>query len=196
MVMRKSSGFSHPNYNRGKGNKFIPQIWAWKVLVPLYDRIMAHNPKLETSYEGEIQKIGDTVLFRETYNIAHWGTFHLTDRMHWVTIDKGVYVNCFVRDVIEVQADLNLLDRYCKEFACRAFEEMTIPKGPALFAVQVFKAEMLRIPDSQDKIQMVVGYGFKQLMDPFRRATEIIGKAAAKGKDIKEILVELGAEGF
>jgi hypothetical protein len=191
--MAKTGG--HPDYTRA-GSRFIPEIWAGKVLVPLHQRILASNPRLNTDYEGEILKIGDTVLFREDYNFRPWGTFHKDTRLHALTINKGVYVSCFVPDAMDAQADLNLLDRYCKEITNQAFTEMEIPKGPALFAVQVLEAEMVRYETAfQDKIRMLVGYGYKSL-DPFRVATEIIGRASLQGKDVKEILVELGKEGF
>jgi hypothetical protein len=189
---------AYPDYSSTKGSKFIPEIWTSKVLIPLYDRILAHNPKLNTDYEGEIRKMGDMVLF---HPLRVFATQYLSRKVESVmaemlTIDKGVYLTCYVRDAGKVQADMNLLGRYCKEMANKAFEEIVIPKGPALFAIQVLNAEAVRLPNTfEDKLRMLVGYGFK-LLDPFRVATEIIRKAAAQGKNIKEIIVELDRGGF
>jgi hypothetical protein len=136
------------------------------------------------------------VLFREDFNFPEWGTFHKDSRLHKVTIDKGICVSAYLPDVDRAQGDLNLMNRCCMGIAEEAFIKMEIPKGVALFVARVMDVEMLKSSGTlQDKLRMLVGYGYK-LLDPIRRATEVIGRAAAQGKDFKEILVELDMEGF
>jgi len=111
----------HPDYTRA-GAQFIPEIWSGKILVKFYDSTCLTEIS-NTDYEGEIKKYGDTVLIRTVAPITIRqyvvGQALTRERPTSVptslSIDKGYYWAVELDDVMDVQSDINLIDRWTEE---------------------------------------------------------------------------------
>ena len=109
----------HPDYSSTGDVKFIPQLWAGKVIVKWYDSTLL--PKITNSdYEGMIKKQGDTVILRsiasvtiEDHNIGDSFTYERpTSTPLTMLIDKGKRWRIALDDVIKVQTDQPLLNQW------------------------------------------------------------------------------------
>ena len=108
----------HPSYT---GN-FIPEIWSGKLIENFYDASVL-SAISNTSYEGEIRIMGDTVNIRttpeitiQTYVKGQTLTVEQPDKAKLqLIIDKGEYFACIEDDVDEVQADINMMDQWSKD---------------------------------------------------------------------------------
>lgn len=111
----------HPDYTRS-GAQFIPEIWSGKILVKFYDATCLSEIS-NTDYEGEIKKFGDTVLIRTVapITIRKYVVGQALTRERPVSvptslsIDQGYYWDVELDDVMDVQSDINLLDRWTEE---------------------------------------------------------------------------------
>ena len=98
---------------------FIPEIWAGKLIEKFYDATVLAAIS-NTDYEGEISSYGDKVNIRTIPDIAineyspeQVLTFERpSSALVELLIDKGYYFNTILDDVMEVQADLNLLSMW------------------------------------------------------------------------------------
>lgn len=119
------SGSSHPDYS----GVFIPTIWSGKLIEKFYDSTVL-AAIANTDYEGEVKNQGDTVKIRTkptiTINDHTAGTALSVERptssIVELQIDKGKYFNTILDDVMETQADLNLLSMWADD----ASEQMKI----------------------------------------------------------------------
>lgn len=119
----------HPDYTRAGASKFIPEIWSGKILVKFYDATVLAAIS-NTYYEGEIKKYGDTVIIRTlaTISIQNYvvGQALVSQRPEspalTMTIDQGKYWQVELDDVMDVQADINLMDKWTTD----ASEQMKI----------------------------------------------------------------------
>jgi hypothetical protein len=101
---------------------FIPTIWAGKFVEKFYDATVL-GAIANTDYEGEIRNMGDTVKIRTkpTITIANYqATQALTvtrpsSSSVDLVIDKGKYFNTVLDDVMEVQADADLLSLWADD---------------------------------------------------------------------------------
>ena len=108
----------HPSYT---GN-FIPEIWSGKLIENFYDASVL-SAVSNTSYEGEIRNMGDTVNIRttpeitiQTYVKGQTLSVEQPDKAKLqLIIDKGEYFACIEDDVDEVQADINMMDQWSKD---------------------------------------------------------------------------------
>tara|TARA_X000001388_G_scaffold14614_1_gene8426 strand:+ start:5590 stop:6495 length:906 start_codon:yes stop_codon:yes gene_type:complete len=108
----------HPQYT---GN-FIPEIWSGKLIENFYDATVL-SAISNTSYEGEIRNMGDTVNIRttpeitiQTYVKGQTLTVEQPDKAKLqLMIDKGEYFACIEDDIDEVQADVNMMDMWSKD---------------------------------------------------------------------------------
>ena len=108
----------HPQYT---GN-FIPEIWSGKLIENFYDATVL-SAISNTSYEGEIRNMGDTVNIRttpeitvQTYVKGQTLTVEQPDKAKLqLIIDKGEYFACIEDDIDEVQADVNMMDMWSKD---------------------------------------------------------------------------------
>ena len=108
----------HPQYT---GN-FIPEIWSGKLIENFYDATVL-SAISNTSYEGEIRNMGDTVNIRttpeitvQTYVKGQTLTVEQPDKAKLqLVIDKGEYFACIEDDIDEVQADVNMMDMWSKD---------------------------------------------------------------------------------
>lgn len=110
-----------PDYTRS-GAQFIPEIWSGKILVKFYDATCLSEIS-NTDYEGEIKKFGDTVLIRTVapitirkYVVGQALTRERpTSIPTSLSIDQGYYWDVELDDVMDVQSDIDLLDKWTEE---------------------------------------------------------------------------------
>jgi len=108
---------------------FIPEIWSGRILEKFYDATVL-NAITNNNYQGEIKKMGDTVIIRTLASITIRdyvvGQSLQRERPEspatTMTIDKGKYWAVELDDVMDVQSDLNLLDKWTTD----ASEQMKI----------------------------------------------------------------------
>ncbi|MEO2054748.1 MAG: hypothetical protein ABGX83_05555 [Nitrospira sp.] len=118
-----------PDYSSGSTSKFIPAIWASKLLVKFYDATVFHAIS-NTEYEGEIKAYGDTVHIRTTPTITIRKYVKGQTLVHQrpdspavdLNIDQGRYFDLILDDVDRVQSDIKLMDDWTRD----ASEEMKI----------------------------------------------------------------------
>jgi len=101
---------------------FIPEIWSGKIIEKFYDATVLAAIS-NTDYEGEIKGYGDKVHIRQKPTIAindyeSDGTL-VYERPSVadveLNIDQGKYFNTILDDVMEVQADLNMLSMWADD---------------------------------------------------------------------------------
>ncbi len=108
---------------------FIPEIWSGKLIEKFYAATVL-SAISNTDYEGEISNQGDKVNIRTkpTVTISDYkadGTLALqrpTASVVTLLIDQGKYFNTILDDVMDVQADLNMLSMWSDD----ASEQMKI----------------------------------------------------------------------
>jgi len=103
---------------------FIPILWSTKLIEKFYaSTVLAAISN--TDYEGEIKNKGDTVVIRTKPTITIKD--YLADGLLTVErpssniielkIDKGKYFNLILDDVMEIQADLNMMNMWSDDAA-------------------------------------------------------------------------------
>jgi hypothetical protein len=110
-----------PEYGSYSG-VFIPTIWTGKLIEKFYDATVL-AAIANSDYEGEIKNQGDTVKIRTKPTIAindySAGEALVVERptssIVELQIDKGKYFNTILDDVMETQADLNLLSMWADD---------------------------------------------------------------------------------
>ncbi len=108
----------HPSYT---GN-FIPEIWSGKLIENFYDASVLAAIS-NTTYEGEIKNMGDTVNIRttpeltiQTYVKGQTLSVENPDKAKLqLIIDKGEYFAAVEDDVDQVQSDVNMMDMWSKD---------------------------------------------------------------------------------
>lgn len=116
-------------YNPGYGEIFIPTIWSGKLIEKFYDATVLAAIS-NTDYEGEISNYGDKVVIRQkpTLTISNYRVDESLTLQRPISsvvellIDQGKYFNSVLDDVMEIQADLNLLSMWADD----ASEQMKI----------------------------------------------------------------------
>ena len=111
------AGSSNPN--PAYSNIFIPAIWTGKLIEKFYDATVL-AAIANTDYSGEIASQGDTVIIRTkpTISINSYDANQAlvverpSSNIVELNIDKGIYFNTILDDVMETQADLNLLSMW------------------------------------------------------------------------------------
>jgi len=113
----------HPDYTN-TGAKFIPEIWSGKILKKFYDYTLL-SKITNTDYEGEIKKMGDTVIIRSlaTVSISDYVVGQAlnyerpTSTPTSLSIDKGKYWALELDDVMKVQSDIQLFSKWTEDAA-------------------------------------------------------------------------------
>lgn len=103
---------------------FIPEIWSGKLIEKFYAATVLAAIS-NTDYEGEIKNQGDTVKIRTRPSITiadYSANMDLviqrpSSNLVELQIDKGKYFNLALDDVMEVQADINLMDIWAEDAA-------------------------------------------------------------------------------
>jgi N4-gp56 family major capsid protein len=119
----------HPDYTRAGASRFIPEVWSGRILEKFYDACVLAAIS-NTNYEGAIKKYGDTVIIRTLASITIRdyvvGQSLTRERPEstatTLSIDKGKYWAVELDDVMDVQADIPLLDKWTTD----ASEQMKI----------------------------------------------------------------------
>jgi hypothetical protein len=117
---------------------FIPAIWAGKFVEKFYDATVL-GAIASTDYEGEIKSYGDTVFIRThpAININAYSTDQAltvqrpSSNLVTLSINQGAYFNTVLDDVMEIQADVDLLSVW----ADNATEQMKVYVDTAILAV-------------------------------------------------------------
>lgn len=120
---------------------FIPTIWAGKFVEKFYDATVL-AAIANTDYEGEIRNMGDAVKIRTrpTISIANYEATQalVVTRPSAPVVDllinKGKYFNTVLDDVMEVQADADLLSLWADD----ASEQMKIAVDTDALAYSVW----------------------------------------------------------
>ena len=127
------SGTPYPtgsaNPNPAYTGTFIPSIWSGKLVEKFYDATVL-AAIANSDYEGEIKNQGDKVIIRTkpTITINPYSAEQSlvverpSSNVVELAIDKGYYFNTILDDVMEVQADLNMLSMWSDD----ASEQMKI----------------------------------------------------------------------
>src|SRR6478735_6160117 len=110
--------------NPAYSGTFIPALWSTKLLEKFYaSTVLAAISN--TDYEGEIKNKGDKVIIRTkpTITIKDYRADGLLEverpssNIIEMTIDQGKYFNLILDDVMEVQADLNMMNMWSDDAA-------------------------------------------------------------------------------
>jgi hypothetical protein len=120
---------NNPVFDPGYGGVFIPSIWSGKLIEKFYDATVLAAIS-NTDYEGEITSFGEKVIIRTKPTITindYTADMPLaverpSGTIVELPIDKGKYFNNVLDDVMETQADLNLLSMWADD----ASEQMKI----------------------------------------------------------------------
>lgn len=144
MIYPISSGYG-VDYSSSGTPKFIPTLWAGKMIVKWYDNTVIVRIT-NTDYEGMIRKQGDSVIIRSVptvsivdYNIGDTLTYtHPTSNPVTLLIDKGKAWAVELDDVNKVQTDLPLLNKFTDDAAM----QMKIAIETSFFADSVIYAGM------------------------------------------------------
>lgn len=114
----------HPDYSSTGSYQFVPQIWASKMQVKYY-HYTCLSEITNTDYEGLIKKQGDTVIIRSIPDITI-ENHKIGEKISYerpysssitLLIDKGKRWAIEVDDVIKVQTDLPLLNKWTDDAA-------------------------------------------------------------------------------
>jgi hypothetical protein len=103
---------------------FIPEIWSGKLVEKFYAATVL-GAIANTDYEGEIRNQGDTVKIRTrpTISISNYTTDQAltvqrpSSNLVELQITKGKYFNLALDDVMEIQADIDLLSVWAEDAA-------------------------------------------------------------------------------
>jgi hypothetical protein len=118
-----SGSAASPAYSgAAAGGVFVPEIWSGKLIEKFYSATVL-SAISNTDYEGEIQNKGDKVKIRTKPTITikdYQLDMALTvDRPSSstveLTIDYAKYFNLVLDDVMERQADMNLLSMWADD---------------------------------------------------------------------------------
>jgi len=109
----------HPDYTAAGTVDFVPEVWSGKMQVKFYD-FTCLNRITNTDWEGEIKNMGDTVYIRTipsiTVNDYYVGKKLTYERPQSpsisLSIDKGKDWGIEINDVMKIQSDLKLLDKW------------------------------------------------------------------------------------
>ena len=108
---------------------FIPAVWSAKLIEKFYDSTVL-GAIANTDYEGEIRNQGDTVKIRTKPSITindYTSDLNLavqrpSSNLVELLVDKGKYFNTILDDVMELQADLDMMSLWASD----ATEQMKI----------------------------------------------------------------------
>jgi hypothetical protein len=103
---------------------FIPTLWSKKLLVKFYEQTML-SEITNTDYEGELKNMGDTVRIRTTssmnirdYEVGMNLQYEVPEPIYQdMQINKGKYYGVKVADLLQKQADLDLMNMFTEEAA-------------------------------------------------------------------------------
>jgi len=112
------------NTNPAFSGSLIPTIWSKKLLIKFYEQTML-TEICNTDYEGELKSQGDTVRIRTASSVTTRDYEQGMNLQYEVPtpiyqdmqVNKGRYYGVRVGDLLQKQADLDLMDMYTSEAA-------------------------------------------------------------------------------
>src|ERR1700752_211185 len=118
------------NYSSGGASKYIPQHWSPMLVVKSYASVCAGDIS-STDYEGDLQKMGDTVLIRKVPDITP-ATYTINGTITYVQpevantlleVSKAIYAAPKFDNIDAFQADVAMaemfMDEMTKKFGIR-----------------------------------------------------------------------------
>ncbi len=144
---------------------FIPTIWSGKFVEKFYDATVL-GAIASTDYEGEIRNYGDTINIRTHPTItinAYQANQALTVQrpsspLVQLQINQGAYFNTVLDDVMEIQADVDLLSNW----ADNASEQMKVYVDNAILAISSIgiAVDPNNMGDAAGRISQTVHLGY------------------------------------
>ena len=127
----------YTDYSSGSVAAFIPELWSTKMTTKFYDTTV-FGEICDTSYEGEIARMGDKVYIRRTpditvnsYQIGQTITYQVPNGQATnLIIDHGLYWAYQVDNIDRYQSDINLLDNFSQD----AVQKVMISQDQTLLA--------------------------------------------------------------
>ena len=112
----------YTDYSSGSVAAFIPELWSTKMTTKFYNTTV-FGEICDTSYEGEIARMGDKVYIRRTPDIAvspyevGMGIIYQVPNVQATAliIQYGLYWAYQVDNIDRYQADINLLDNFSQD---------------------------------------------------------------------------------
>lgn len=141
MAFPIGTAYSGSNPSPAYAGIFIPAVWSGKFIEKFYDATVLAAIS-NTDYEGEIRNQGDTVNIRTKPSITinnyqanqALAVQRPSSNLVALQIDQGKYFNTVLDDVMEVQADVDLMSTWADD----ASEQMKISIDTDVLAFTVF----------------------------------------------------------
>lgn len=141
---------------------FIPAIWSGKFVEKFYDATLL-GAIASTDYEGEIRNFGDTINIRTnpTITISPYSTDQAltvqrpSSNLVVLSINTGAYFNAVLDDVMEIQADVDLLSNW----ADNASEQMKVYVDQVILAVGSIGNNVATVAANATGLNMGFGAG-------------------------------------
>jgi hypothetical protein len=169
---------------------FIPEVWSGKLIEKFYDATVI-AAIANTDYEGEISSYGDKVNIRTKPSITI-KAYQADQTLEFerpssdiveLLIDKGYYFNTILDDVMEVQADLNLMSMWSDD----ASEQMKIQIDTEVLAYMITEVSADNQGTTAGRISGNVDLGTALV------PLELVGRSAAAGEtEVVDLIVALG----
>lgn len=127
----RASGYT--DYSSGSSSAFIPELWSTKLTTKFYNTTV-FGEICDTSYEGEIAKMGDTVRIRRTpdidvnaYTIGMDITYQVPNaNATSLSIDQGLYWAYQLDNVDRYQSDIDLMDDFTQDAVQKTMNKQDI----------------------------------------------------------------------
>lgn len=169
---------------------FIPEIWSGKLIEKFYDATVL-AAIANTDYQGEIKNQGDTVKIRTkpsiTINTYEDGQTLSAERpssnIVELQIDKGKYFNTILDDVMEVQADINMMSMWADD----ASEQMKIEIDTDVLAGLSAGISADNVGNTAGRISNNIGLGITTA------ALELVSRSPGVGEiEIIDFIIRMG----
>jgi hypothetical protein len=193
------SPYSGSNPSPAYAGIFIPAVWSGKFIEKFYDATVLAAIS-NTDYEGEIRNQGDTVNIRTkpTITINNYQANQAlavqrpSSNLVTLVIDQGKYFNTVLDDVMEVQADVDLMATWADD----ASEQMKISIDTDVLAFTVFNGGAVAANKGNTAGRLSAGVRLGITTSPTFVAAANQGTGAgdtnANDKSVLDYLVDLG----
>lgn len=193
------TAYSGSNPSPAYAGIFIPAVWSGKFIEKFYDATVLAAIS-NTDYEGEIKGQGDTVNIRTrpTITINNYQANQAlsvqrpSSALVTLNIDQGKYFNTVLDDVMEVQADVDLMSTW----AADASEQMKIAIDTDALAFTVFNGGVVAANKGQTagRLSASIRLGITTAPAFLGSANQGTGDGStnANDKSVLDYLVELG----
>lgn len=170
--------------------RFIPEIWSGKMIEKFYDATVI-AAIANTDYEGEISSYGDKVNIRTKPSVTI-RTYEADQALEFerpasdiveLLIDKGFYFNTILDDVMEVQADLDLMSMWSDD----ASEQMKIQIDTEVLAYMPTEVDAANQGNAAGRLSQDIDLGTALV------PLELVSRAPAAGEiEVIDLIVAMG----